>query len=509
MSTTGFQHYPCLATTRRLSLHTRGCPQIYGHSLIESCGSFYSPDADKKIIQTAVRLLPGKRAKSGDYVTITPHHCLTHDNSWPVAVKFMSIMASEIHDNLQIVMALNHDVQNKSESNLKSIGKLKSLLASMASTLTLRVMYLWWFELPRTPVVQTDAASIWATGQAWWEVPAIAKVTLTVIMPPGVTGKDVIVALCGIFNQDDVLNHAIEFTGSEDTMRSVPIDDRLTISNIWLRGRATTSAMFDLDSNGSIMSVNPGAIYAKSLYIDLSTLSPFVAGPNSVKVTMPSEDLEAQNIPLNKAYLASCTNSRASDVAAAARVFRDATKDGVTPKIAPGVSFYMAAASISEQEASESAGDWQILLAAGAQPLPSDCGPCIGLGTSRISSSNRNFKGRMGSTEAKAYLKPESVEKVIIGEGSGNLEADKALSIEDALDKLLAEAENMIAVVEQDLTGSKPVEVPRPVERLREAFKTDGKKVLTRQKDGKTWSQMVGELPPNVQEIIAKSGLEN
>lgn len=83
-----------------------------------------------------------------------------------------------------------------------------------------------------TPVVRTDAASIWATGKTWWQIPAIAKVTFTGVMPKGVTGKDIIVALCGLFNNDEVLNHAIEFTGSEQTMRSLPIDDRLAISNM-------------------------------------------------------------------------------------------------------------------------------------------------------------------------------------------------------------------------------------------------------------------------------------
>lgn len=173
----------------------------------------------------------------------------------------------------------------------------------------------------------------------------------------------------------------------------------------------------------------------------------------------------------------SCTNSRFSDLQSAARVFRDAAKDGQPAKIAPGVKFYIAAASIVEQKIAEESGDWQVLLDAGAEALPSGCGPCIGLGTGLlepgevgISASNRNFKGRMGDPSALAYLaspevvaasalhgkiagpgwyqKPEGVEKVIIGEGSGDHVADKALSIEEALDKLIAEAESMVATAE-------------------------------------------------------------
>ena len=64
-----------------------------------------------------------------------------------------------------------------------------------------------------TPVVRTDAASIWATGVTWWQVPKVAKVVLKGKLSPGVTGKDVIIALCGLFNKDEVLNHAVEFLG--------------------------------------------------------------------------------------------------------------------------------------------------------------------------------------------------------------------------------------------------------------------------------------------------------
>jgi homoaconitate hydratase len=82
-----------------------------------------------------------------------------------------------------------------------------------------------------TPIVWADAASIWATSRAWWQVPPVARVTFTGTLPAGVTGKDVIVALCGLF-KNDVLNHAIEFTGSEEAMASLLVDSRMTIANI-------------------------------------------------------------------------------------------------------------------------------------------------------------------------------------------------------------------------------------------------------------------------------------
>jgi homoaconitate hydratase len=465
---------------------------------------------------------------------------MTHDNSWPVALKFMSIGASKIHDPKQIVMTLDHDVQNKSETNLKKYRQIEEFAKKqgvdfypagrgIGHQIMVEEGYAWPGTMTvasdshsnmyggvgclGTAMVRTDAASIWATGKTWWQIPPIAKVTLTGVLPKGVTGKDVIVALCGLFNNDEVLNHAIEFTGSEQTMRTLPVDDRLAIANMttewgaltglfpidgmlqaWLRAKATTSALFDGkdtrfthtridDLIQNQLVADKGATYAKSLYLNLSTLSPYVSGPNSVKIATPLRDLEAKDIKLNKAYLVSCTNSRASDLAAAAKVFKEASGFGKPATIAPGVEFYIAAASIPEQEAAEEAGDWQALLDAGAKPLPAGCGPCIGLGTGLlepgevgISASNRNFKGRMGSPDAKAYLaspevvaasalsgkisgpgwyeKPVGVEKVVLGEGNGIADEDRAISIEEALDKLIAQADSIIESAEQNILGT-------------------------------------------------------
>ena len=132
----------------------------------------------------------------------------------------------------------------------------------------------------------------------------------------------------------------------------------------------------------------------------------------SVKVATPLDELSAQNLKIDKAYLVSCTNSRASDLAAAAKVFKDAVKETGGPvSIAEGVKLYIAAASLPEQKAAEDAGDWQALLDAGGIALPAGCGPCIGLGTGLledgevgISASNRNFKAEWARTRQKPTL---------------------------------------------------------------------------------------------------------
>ena len=508
----------------------------------------------EKIVQRyAVGLAADKFVKSGDYVTIAPHHCMTHDNSWPVALKFMSIGASKLNDPSQIVMTLDHDVQNKSEKNLTKYRQIEEFAKNqgvdfypagrgIGHQIMVEEGYAWPGTLVvasdshtnmyggigclGTPVVRTDAASIWATGRTWWQIPPVAKVTFTGVLPKGVTGKDVIVALCGLFDKDDVLNHAIEFTGSEETLTSLPIDARLTIANMttewgalaglfpvdsvlqgWLRAKATMSALDSSEGRAgnqrfshskldemfeNQLQADKGAQYAKSLHLDLNTLSPYVSGPNSVKVATPLNVLEDQNIKVNKAYLVSCTNSRASDLAAAAKVFKDAAakNGGQVPKIAEGVNFYIAAASLPEQQIAEDAGDWQTLIDAGAVTLPAGCGPCIGLGTGLlepgevgISATNRNFKGRMGSTDAKAYLaspevvaasalsgkisgpgwyeKPEGWSGVVRGEGDGIKEEDRMITADEAFQKIIGQLDSMIESAEETFgEGDQSSDVP-------------------------------------------------
>jgi homoaconitate hydratase len=120
-------------------------------------------------------------------------------------------------------------------------------------------------------------------------------------------------------------------------------------------------------------------------------------------------ELKKKNVKINKAYLVSCVNSRLDDIKEAAEMVKG-------KKVAEGVEFYIAAASNEVQKESELAGYWKTLIEAGAKPLPPGCGPCIGLGTGLledgeigISATNRNFKGRMGSSSAFAYLASPAV----------------------------------------------------------------------------------------------------
>jgi homoaconitate hydratase len=287
-----------------------------------------------------------------------------------------------------------------------------------------------------TPVVRTDAAAIWATGEFWWQMPRTVQVVLEGRLAPGVSGKDVIITLCGLYNREEVLNTALEFAGPG--VASLTMDARLTIANMttewgalvgWFPVDEITLGYLEsrdrqLRARGIMRipseklaewRVNPpvpdaDAVYAARIVLDLAEVTPHVSGPDTVQVMQPVAELAAKKIAIQKAYLVSCVNSRLEDLEAAAKVLRDR-------KVAASVKFYLSAASRSVQEEAEGRGIWQVLLDAGAHPLPSGCGPCIGLGTGLlqpgevgISATNRNFKGRMGSRDAECYLgSPEVV----------------------------------------------------------------------------------------------------
>jgi homoaconitate hydratase len=430
----------------------------------------------EKIAQKfAVGLDPQHEVHAGDYLSIKPAYVMTHDNTGAVIPKFKSIGATKLANPRQVVITLDHNVQDKSEKNLEKYKKIEEFAKLMGADfypagrgIGHQIMceegYAWPLTMAvasdshsnmygglgclGTPIVRTDAAAIWATGRTWWQVPPIAKVVLTGKLRKGVTGKDLIIALCGYFNHDEVLNHAIEFVG--EGVKSLTVDERLAIANMttewgalagvfpvdeitikWLRNRADyisnrgfEGVASDVDGNGihprvnnkridelekNILTADEDAFYTKELSIDLSTIEPFVSGPNTVKTFAPVSELKNQNVKINKAYLVSCVNSRLDDIKEAAEVVKG-------KKVAEGVKFYIAAASNEVQKEAEKLGYWQSLLEAGAIPLPPGCGPCIGLGTGLledgevgISATNRNFKGRMGSPNAFAYLASPAV----------------------------------------------------------------------------------------------------
>jgi len=417
----------------------------------------------QKIAQAHLAEGPKRPLRTGDFVSIRPHRVMTHDNTSAVMKKFQTIGAKKVHDSKQLVFALDHDIQNRDELNLDKYRAIEGFAKyhgvdfyPAGSGIGHQIMVERGYVVPGsfvvasdshsnmygalgavgTPIVRTDAAAVWATGEFWWQIPRSVQVVLEGALPAGATGKDVIITLCGLYNHDEVLNAAVEFSGPG--VASLSMDARFSISNMstewgplvgWfpvdtitikylLEARERLAAQGVerfTDHDIERWMTNPpqpdlDAVYAARIVLDLSQVTPHVSGPDTVQIMSSLAEIEKQKITIQKAYLLSCVNSRIEDLAAAADVLQG-------KKVAPGVQLYLGAASKWVQEEAERRGIWKTLLDAGANPLPAGCGPCIGLGVGLlepgevgISATNRNFKGRMGSRDAKCYLgSPEVV----------------------------------------------------------------------------------------------------
>jgi homoaconitate hydratase len=417
----------------------------------------------EKIAQAHLAEGPDRPLRTGDVVSLRPRHVMTHDNTAAVMKKFTAIGAARVHDSRQPVFALDHDIQNTSDGNLAKYRDIEAFALERGvdfypagTGIGHQIMMEHGYAVPGslvvasdshsnmygavgalgTPVVRTDAAAIWATGEFWWQIPRTVQVALHRELRAGVSGKDVIITLCGLYNRGEVLNAAVEFTGPG--VASLSMAARMSIANMttewgtlvgWFPVDAATIRC--LRSRREILAAagverftaeevqrwesdpprpDEDAAYAARIDLDLSEVSPHVSGPDSVQVMRSLADIAQQQIAIQKAYLVSCVNSRLEDLEAAARVLRG-------KQVAEGVELYVSAASREVQEDAEESDAWNRLLEAGAKPLPPGCGPCIGLGAGLlepgevgISATNRNFKGRMGSREAQCYLaSPEVV----------------------------------------------------------------------------------------------------
>ncbi len=418
----------------------------------------------EKIVQThAVGLDEGQKVHAGDYVTLVPDHVMTHDNTSAVMGKFKGLGVPKIKNPAQPVFTLDHNIQDLGEDNqakykaIAEFAKANGVTAYPAGRgIGHQIMIGEGYVKPGgfcvasdshsntyggvgalgTPVVRTDAAALWAIGTVWWQIPRTIKVNLNGKLQAGVTGKDVIITLCGLYNQGEVLNSVIEFGGTG--IAGLSMEERLTIANmttewgalagwfpvdevtvafmserqIWLAENGVTDRIsteeIDRWRNDPPAS-DTDAVFAAQIDLDLGQVTPHVSGPHSLQVMTSLAEMDAKKMAIHKAYLVSCTNARLGDIEQAATVAEGG-------KVAAGVEFYIAAASQPIEEQATASGAWQKLLDAGAIPLPPGCGPCIGLGVGLleegevgISATNRNFRGRMGSRDAEAYLASPAV----------------------------------------------------------------------------------------------------
>lgn len=264
-----------------------------------------------------------------------------------------------------------------------------------------------------TGVGSTDVAAAIATGRAWFKVPAAEKFILTGKPAKYVGGKDIILHIIGEIGVDGVLYKSMEFDG--DGLQYLTMDDRLTISNMAIEAGAK-NGIFPVDGitqeymSGRtnrpyrIYKADPDACYDKVHYIDLARVRPTVAYPHLPENTKTIEEAEKDDIRIDQAVIGSCTNGRISDMAAAASVM-------MGRHIAEGVRCIVIPATQSIYKECMHAGYIDIFIDAGCVVSTPTCGPCLGGymgiladGERCVSTTNRNFVGRMGHTGSEVYL---------------------------------------------------------------------------------------------------------
>lgn len=383
-----------------------------------------------------------KTVHPGEIVDANVDMIMVHDLTGPLAVEaFKKIGTKKVWDNKKVVVILDHQVPAESvkaaelHKTMRQFAKDQNLtfydvgrggichqvmpekghvkpgtviVGADSHTCTYGA-----FGAFATGIGSTEAAAVFATGKIWFKVPPTIRVDVKGKFQKFVTPKDLILNVIGKLSVDGAIYKAAEFTGS--TIKGMSIAGRMTVCNMavemgakngiiapdevtrkFLEGRISEMPDF------KALQSDKDSKYEKTVEFDVSRMEPQIACPSSVDNVKPVS--EVGNVPVDQAFIGSCTNGRLEDLRLAAQVLKGKhVKDGVRALVIP------ASQEVYRQAMQE--GLLEIFTDAGAIVCGSACGPCLGghigllaAGETCVSSSNRNFIGRMGSTQANVYL---------------------------------------------------------------------------------------------------------
>jgi 3-isopropylmalate/(R)-2-methylmalate dehydratase large subunit len=268
-----------------------------------------------------------------------------------------------------------------------------------------------------TGVGSTDMAAGMATGKAWFKVPSAIKFNLVGKMPEWVSGKDVILHIIGMIGVDGALYKSMEFVG--EGVKNLSMDDRFTIANMAIEAGGK-NGIFPVDDLAieymkehstkpyTIYEADEDAVYDEEYTIDLSTLRPTIAFPHLPENTKTIDEI-TEDVKIDQVVIGSCTNGRLDDLRIAAKVLEGRkVKNGIRCIIIPATQ------AIYLQAMAE--GLLKTFIEAGAVVSTPTCGPCLGgymgilaAGERCVSTTNRNFVGRMGHVDSEIYLASPAV----------------------------------------------------------------------------------------------------
>ena len=381
----------------------------------------------------------GKDAHVGDIVTAKIDLAMSHENSALVLRPFREMGAKEVWDPEKVVLLFDHRVPANTVKTAEGHKAVREFVRAsripnfydFREGVCHQVLPEKGHVLPGMLIVGTDShtttygalgafstgigatemASVWATGELWLRVPETLRLVLSGPLPRGTCAKDAILRIIGDMGADGADYQCVEFLGP--VVDSFSVSGRMVLSNMSVEMGAKAGVCFPdgktaefLEARGKggfeAVRSDPGAHVKERVEVDLGQLGPQVAKPHSVDNVVPVE--EVAGMPIDQALIGSCTNGRLEDLEEAERILRGR-------KAAAQVRLIVAPASREVYIHASEKGILASLARSGAVILNPGCGPCLGAhegllapGERCISTTNRNFKGRMGSPEAEVYL---------------------------------------------------------------------------------------------------------
>lgn len=381
----------------------------------------------------------GRIAKAGDIVVVSPDYCISHENTSTVSQTFHEI-TDKIWDPERIVFTLDHTVPAATETYANSHKIIREFAAEQGirnfydmnrhGGICHQIMCQEGYSAPGRLIVGTDShnctsgamgafataigrsemASVWALGEIWLRVPETIRINVHGKFQKGVYAKDFILTLCGMLGAGGASYKSLEFHG--DGISNMSVAERMTICNMAIEMDAKNAvcepdekvqAILDaknIRENVEWVFADEDATYCDVIDIDLSTIVPSVAKPHRVDNYAPVE--EVVGTPVHQVFIGACTNGRLEDLRIAAEILRGKpiqVRTIVIPASCEVLSDALREGIITD------------LVDSGCTIMPPGCGPCLGAsgglitaGETCIATSNRNFRGRMGSKEGFVYL---------------------------------------------------------------------------------------------------------
>ncbi len=398
-----------------------------------------SPIAGKTISEKIFSAHAGTDAHAGDIVVAELDFVMGQDGTSPLAIRALESMGvTEVFDPSRVAVVMDHS----SPSPIEGVSALHTIMRDFGKRTGAKVYDVGCgvchqlipenghvvpgdlmvgcdshtctygaLNVFSTGVGSTDGAAAMAAGKLWFKVPETIKVTFAGELAPGVFSKDLILYLAGQIGADGATYKALEFDGP--VIENLSVDARMTMSNMaievgakagLMEADAKTIAWFEGrgERTPAPVSADDDAVYSQELVYDASTIGPQIAKPHSVDNVSPIE--EVVGTPVAQGFIGTCTNGRLEDFAIAAKILEG-------KHIHPDVRLIVAPASADIYLAAMEAGYIQTFVKAGAAVVTPGCGPCVGThngvpsdGENVISTANRNFKGRMGNSNAFVYL---------------------------------------------------------------------------------------------------------